>query len=71
MQNIKDIQASTLLSLPRYDAPLIKGSKFTEILRLSWKLVAQLLIGNQIVFTKIGTQNSKGLFAFKNNDSHG
>lgn len=59
-QEIEDIQAPTLLSLPRYDAGL-KGSKFSKTFRLS---VAQFLTGNQIVFTKMGTQSIKGLFKF-------
>lgn len=44
---------------------IIKGSKFSKIFRL----VAQFLIGNQIVFTKMGTPSIKGLFAFLNNIS--
>lgn len=47
-KEIEDIQALTLLSLPRYDA-VLKGFKFSKIFRLS---VAQFLIGNQTVFPK-------------------
>lgn len=59
-QEIEDIQAPTFLSLPRYDAGL-KESKFSKTFGLS---VVQFLIGNQIVFTKMGTQSIKGLFKF-------
>lgn len=64
-KEIEDIQAATLLSLPKYGAGL-KGFKFSKIFRLS---VAQFLISNHIVFTKMGTQSIKGLFSFLNNVS--